>query len=493
MGMDPRKLALLPLLVTVACYSTESVGISGGRDTDEPAAPVKAKFPSKIVGQVNESLTLASPLAGDMDGDGLADFLVLADRTNQAGEYARPLLYLFYGKPGFPSELSTADAEAAFEVDSNFNGTVGDVNGDGYSDLLLAQYNAGNFVFGSKQRLHGIIERGTGGVMWTVGALPAPFSLEQLVGLTFRPVGDVNGDGCADLIVSASATVDVTGGFANNAWVIPGHRGEWQPTAFDASGAIANVGYGEPLYQVTLDPMESLLDLTPAGDVDGDSRDDLIAFNANGSLMFYGNRQYPAELSVAAADATLLPSPSALRAVDSFFGKPSVQAGYLGDLDGDAKDDLALMGRLDIFEIAYGQRWSGESGPEPDLTISTAPDKRIYQAAAGDVDGDGFAELLFNVVDVPPDETMPAFQLSSSVYMLRGTGERLRGEVRLSENERWDPPVGKPDGESLYRLVLGGDIDGDGSQDILTTSTALGGLSENGPVYLIPSTPRAPD
>jgi hypothetical protein len=493
MGMDPRKLALLPLLVIVACYSTESVGVSGGRETDEPAA-AKAKFPSKIVGQANESLTLASPIAGDMDGDGLADFLVVAERTSAEGEYTRPLLYLFYGKPDFPAELSTADAEAAFEIDANFNGTVGDVNGDGYSDLLLAQYSAANFIFGSKQRLHGIIERGTGGVMWTVGALPAPFSLEQLVGLMFRPVGDVNGDGCADLIVSASASVDVTGAFANNAWVIPGHRGEWQPTAFDASGAIASVGYGEPLYQVTLDPMKSLLDLTPVGDVDGDSRDDLIAFNANASLMFYGNRQYPAELSVAAADATLLPSPSALRAVDSFFGKPSVQAGYLGDLDGDGKDDLALMGRIDVFEIAYGQRWSGESGPEPDLTFSTAPDKRIYQAAAGDVDGDGFPELLFNVVDVPVDDmTTPTVTVTSTMYVLRGTGERLRGEIRLSENDRWDPPVAKPAGESLITLVLGGDIDGDGSQEILTSSTSLGGLSENGPVYLIPSTPRAPD
>src|SRR4051812_45999129 len=154
--MDLRRLALLPFLVTVACYSTESVGISARGDRHES---VKPKFPSAIVGQAGEALTLESPVAGDMDGDGLDDFLVLASRTNENGGFERTLLYLFYGRPEFPAQLSTADAQAAFELDGGFNGTAGDLNGDGYSDLVLSQFNAFNVVLGSRQRLHGLIER----------------------------------------------------------------------------------------------------------------------------------------------------------------------------------------------------------------------------------------------------------------------------------------------------------------------------------------------
>lgn len=79
--------------------------------------------------------------------------------------------------------------------------------------------------------------------------------------------------------------------------------------------------------------------------------------------------------------------------------------------------------------------------------------------------------------------------------LLRGTGERLRGDIQLSENDRWDLPVPRPDAHSILQLVLGGDIDidGDGSQDILTGSLASDPFSPTGSVYLIPSTPRAPD
>jgi hypothetical protein len=83
------------------------------------------------------------------------------------------------------------------------------------------------------------------------------------------------------------------------------------------------------------------------------------------------------------------------------------------------------------------------------------------------------------------------------VYVLRGTGERLSGAVQLSEDDRWTIPVKAPNpaapgGSGVFNLLLAGDIDGDGSQEILT-NLVPDDPTGSSPVYLVPSTPRAPD
>jgi hypothetical protein len=355
--------------------------------------------------------------------------------------------------------------------------------------------NTANFVFGSKQRLHGIIERGTGGVMWTIGALPSPFSSEQTITWTVRGAGDVNGDGCADLIVSATSIL-APESFQQieRGWVVPGYRGEWQSTAWDASTAIANVGLVPSQVSLDLEMEKTLLSAQPAGDVDGDRRADLVAFNGNGSLMFYGKSEYPAELSMADADATLLPFAAAPVRSDTGLPMPFNGAQRLWDLDADGRDDLVLKGALDTFRVAYGQHWSGESEVEPELEISAgAPEKSILEAAAGDLDGDGFPELLLSVIDLsqinPVNRDFPM-----AVYVLRGTGERLRGEVQVSERDRWDVVIPElAQGASISRLLLAGDIDGDGSQDILTRLNPADPAVETTSLYLVPNTLRTPN
>lgn len=489
--MTPRKLCLLLLLVT-ACYADRSVGVSTGGDRDD-GPPPKAKFPSKLVGQAGEALSLETPVAGDMDGDGLDDFLLLAYRNaslERGGEYQRPLLYLFYGRAEFPAELSTAEADAAFEVDSGFNGTVGDVNGDGYDDLLLTLSDSTNFIFGSKQRLEGLVPRGEGGVKWTFDALPPPFSNELLIMHSVRGAGDLNGDGCADLILRASALLSAdTGENLDRAWVVPGYPGEWKSIAWNGSPLLASVG------QVTLpeffDPTQTvgLLQAESVGDIDGDLRDDLLALGPHGSLMFYGKRDYPAELSEAGADATLR---SSVKTIRDDFGRP-VSRHRLGDFDGDGRDDLIVTSGGEEFQLAYGQRWSGEADVQAELQISTgAPEKLFIGGAAGDIDGDGSPELMLQIAELGHDQVIASV---SSVYVVRGTGKRMRGTIQLSESERWDVrAMQSRAGQAIQQFFLGGDIDGDGSQEILTTYAPVDPFdTSDASIYLVPSTPRAPD
>ena len=75
--------------------------------------------------------------AGDVNGDGLADFLVGAPFHNGAGA-----AYLVLGTvSGLPSMILT-DANAKIIGEATLDGvgdslSAGDVNGDGYDDLLL--------------------------------------------------------------------------------------------------------------------------------------------------------------------------------------------------------------------------------------------------------------------------------------------------------------------------------------------------------------------
>jgi hypothetical protein len=496
--MPLHNLSLLLLLMTVACYSGRSVGARAGSDEPQPSAT--PKFPSKIVGEVGESLSLESPRAGDMDGDGLDDFVVLGTLISEGGS-ARTLLYLFYGRTEFPAELSTADADAAFEVDQGFNGTVGDLNGDGFSDLLLTHTNSADFAFGSKERRHGIIARKSDRVSWTVGALPPPFSPELLVELSVRGVGDLNGDGLADLIVNAYASLDA--GSAGGAWVVLGHPGEWQSDAWDASHATADLGLGTsgPKFDDAASP--PVIWAEHAGDIDGDGRADLIALSGDGSLVFYGKREYPAHLSAAEADAKLLPRAAADAAANAPDSEPIVEepllaAQPLGDLDADGNDDLLVAGFAIGSQITYGRRWSGDQQIEPELAISPEQpaDQYVVSAAAGDLDGDGSPELLVSVIGgISPENASSS--PAGLAYVLRGTGERLRGNITLSDSDRWTPPIaalaaGGAAARSIFSPQLAGDIDGDGTQDILTSSV-VDDLTGASVVYLLPSTHRARD
>jgi hypothetical protein len=498
--MPLHKLSLFLLLMTVACYSERGVG---GRDeSDEPPAAAKPKFPSKIVGEVGETLSLDSPRAGDMDGDGHDDFVILGTLVSQGGS-ARTLLYLFYGRTEFPAELSTADADAAFAVDQGFNGTVGDLNGDGFSDLLLTHTNSADFAFGSKERRHGIIARNSARVSWTVGALPPPFSPELVVEFSVRGVGDLNGDGLADLVVKANASLNVDGESAGGAWVVLGHPGEWQSEAWDASYAAADLGLGTsgPKFDDAASPPVIWAD--HAGDIDGDGRADLLALIGDASSVFYGKRDFPAHLSAAEADATLLPPAAAKLApsapdFQSSDAEPLLAAQTLGDLDADGNDDLLVAGFAIGLQITYGRRWSGEQQIEPELAISPEQpaDQFIVGAAAGDLDGDGFPDLLLGAVGGLSPENASSSP-AGLAYVLRGTGKRLRGNITLSESDRWTPAIAAPASvgaaaRPIFNTQLAGDIDGDGSQDILT-SVVVDDLTGASLAYLLPSTPRARD
>jgi hypothetical protein len=158
--------------------------------------------------------------AGDVNGDGFADLIVGAWRADN-GVYDRGSSYVVFGRSdGFASvlALSSLNGSTGFRLDgvgaNDRSGisvsSAGDVNGDGFADLII----------GAKQADNGEANCGSSYVVFgRSGGFASALALSSLDGSTgFRldgianndqfggsvsSAGDVNGDGFADLIVWA--------------------------------------------------------------------------------------------------------------------------------------------------------------------------------------------------------------------------------------------------------------------------------------------------
>ncbi|MFO0451400.1 MAG: hypothetical protein ACK52I_22545 [Pseudomonadota bacterium] len=237
--------------------------------------------------------------AGDVNGDGFADLIIGAHRGN--GESANPFdnrgeSYVVFGKAGgWGAEINLADiagGTGGFVIngrdEDDYSGfsvaSAGDVNGDGFADLIIGAPNANGYagesyvVFGRAVPDWGAeinladIAGGTGG--FVINGRDA----DDYSGFSVASAGDVNGDGFADLIIGAYGA----NGYAGESYVVFGRA----VPGWGAEINLADIAGGTGGFVITgRDANDrSGVSVASAGDVNGDGFADLIlgAFGAHG-------------------------------------------------------------------------------------------------------------------------------------------------------------------------------------------------------------------
>src|SRR5262245_6554810 len=270
--------------------------------------------------------TVAS--AGDVNGDGYADVIVGAHQNSAGGSNAGRA-YVFYGGP---SADNVADLTFTGKAGGDFLGEAvsgaGDVNGDTYADLIVgARLNdAGGANAGRAYVYYGGPSADNGPDLTLTGAVGG-----DEFGTSVASAGDVNGDGKADVIVGAPLN-DAGGADAGRAYVFYGGTSPDNVQDLTFTGLVAGDALGSSV--------------SGAGDVNRDGKSDLIVGayahdvgplqNVGHAYIFYGG---PGADSV--ADKTM----SGVSGFDDF----GISVGSAGDVNGDGDADV-IVGAL-IAEV----------------------------------------------------------------------------------------------------------------------------------------------
>ncbi len=247
----------------------------------------------RIVGESNHKLTGADVAGiGDFDDDGIADIAVGSSFTDPLPGSTTYVLYghtapfnanLLLGNVASPDGFKITGG--VYPGKGEHIAGAGDINGDGFDDLLLTSGIAKKkgkdpaaafAIFGHADRTASTVSLtsldGTNGFRVTFGK----FKL-----ITFTSVaaaGDVNGDGIADFMVGSAgfrgkAPQGVTdGGDNGTSYVIFGHEEPYEKV-FDAS--VLDLGGG---FSIVNDPSTKFFvtSLSPAGDINDDGRSDIL-------------------------------------------------------------------------------------------------------------------------------------------------------------------------------------------------------------------------
>ncbi len=415
--------------------------------------------------------------AGDVNGDGYGDVLVGAAGESAAGVNAGAA-YLLHGPCSGSIELAGASARVTGESPGDALGVavagVGDVDGDGLDEWMAgADGEDGGGAAAGAVYLFGDAVDGDIDVSAATAGLQGALDHDRL-GVILAPAGDQDGDGLDDLLLGApyhdDEVTDIGAVYVDTAR----HEG----TRCVCNDTVRLYGSEENHYA----------GWAAAGgkDVDGDGTADLLvgAYGVDAHGPFTGAVYLIPGPAVEHAELAHAEGKLLGEIAGDFVG----WAVALGDVDGNGNADL-IIGAPGEGTTAFeaGAVYIVTTPPHAESTLGGAEAKlmgeAIYDAAgsavasAGDVDGDGYDDVL-----VGAPEADPAGQDRGAAYLVRGP---ISGPFDLGDADV--KFIGEGLGDAAgFSLATAGDTDGDGLDDFLIGAYGHDGAAQDsGAAYLL--------
>lgn len=388
-----------------------------------------------------------SLVAADLDGDRRGD-LVSGSPTVTAGDGE---LRTFFGAPGGPVDLG-GGMPTGIGYDLGASLVTGDFDGDGVEDLVVGAPGSD----GDQGRIRFV--RGGGGF---------PLESPELQGSTgdFRfgcglAGGDLDGDGDLDLAVGEA---DAGSGGSVHLLLNEGDG------TFDADTFVTG-----PILPSPDGPGSGFGCIVAFADVDGDGYDDLLAGEPQTNVATGDTDEGRVVIWFGSA-AGLSGSPDVGGISHGNSGDRTGQfVASAGDLDGDGFEDFAVgLGgnNTPILQVYLGApRAELGSSPDPVAEIqgsnrSAAIPVPMIAAAAGDLDGDGFGDLL--VADPRSDDSSDDAGRVDLWFGTPGGGGLEAGSVAIASGETTADECG-------MRVAVS-DLDGDGWTEIVVGEPGFAG------------------
>ncbi len=295
-----------------------------------------APSPTTVSGPASASFGFAVASVGDVDGDGFGDIAISMPDARQVRIYRGTVA----GLGGLLGTISTSTATSTFGYSVS---GAGDVNGDGYADVLIG-------------------DTGSATAEVVLGTATGPsLTATPIAGGTGGVVAggcDVNADGFADVIVGHAAI--------ERAFVYLGSSAGLSTTPTPLNAPIAGGLFGNSV--------------ACAGDVDADGYPDLVV----GSTTTSAVQLYRGGASGVSTTPIGIAGPASVRFGYTLAG--------IGDTDADGFDDLAVSSNTMVF--IHRGRSGGVSTTPQSISWGATGTNTLALALTGDADGDGFPDLL---------------------------------------------------------------------------------------------------
>ena len=409
--------------------------------------------------QVEEEFGRSVACAGDVESDGYADILI-AGRTQGKNPPDEGVVMLFSGIPA-GIDKKPASVFKSGQVNAYLGhslASAGDVNGDGFSDIII-----GSHLYDQVQNNEGAVMIWHGGPSGPNAAVNTTLTSGQpecALGYSVSGAGDIDGDGYDDVIVGAP------------------HYDNGQPdegVAFVFRGTPDGIGK-VPAHMLEADQADAGFgtSVSAAGDIDGDGYGDIVI-----GAMHYDNGE-----DEEGAAFVYFGSPAGIHAIPTklesnktgaWFGCAVTHAGDLND-DGFSEIVIGAMnysngqseeGALYIFP-------GSSAGPNTAglrIIESDQEDARLGNAisSAGDLNGDGLDDIVagaYSLGDYDAGAVFIGYGKAKSLDSL--TLECIKG-TQDQAHFGWDVSgAGDVNGDGFHDLIVGahGYDNGDGAVDV---------------------------